>query len=58
MSEHERYLIGVQSHPHIGDGEQIGDLIAPQLGGLFMTPLLVAEYIKYGFENWDGIQSP
>ena len=72
VSEHERCLVGIQSHPCNGDGEQTSDLLAPWLGGLFTTPssilpfakstiadaASVAEYIRYVFENWDGTQSP
>jgi hypothetical protein len=72
VSEHERCPVGVQPHPRNGDGEHTGDLLALRLGGLFTTPsstlpfaksiaadvALVVEYIKYGFKNWDGTQSP
>jgi hypothetical protein len=54
------------------EGEQTGLLPVLRLGGLSTTPsstlpfakstatkaAFVAEYIKYGFENWDGTKSP
>jgi hypothetical protein len=64
--------MGVDRQSRNGDGEQIGVLPALRLGGLSTTlssifpfekskvaeAASVAEYIKYGFENWDGTQSP
>jgi hypothetical protein len=64
--------MGVDWQSRNGDGEQIGVRSALRLGGLSTTPsstfpfekskaaeaASVAEYIKYGFENWDGTQSP
>jgi hypothetical protein len=64
--------MGVDRQSRNGDGEQTGVCPALRLGGLSTTPsstspfekskaaeaALVAEYIKYGFENWDGTQSP
>jgi len=64
--------MGVGRQSRNGDGEQVGVLRALRLGGLSTTPsstfpfekskaaeaASVAEYIKYGFENWDGTQSP
>jgi hypothetical protein len=64
--------MGVDRLSRNGDGEQTGVHPVLQLGGLSMTPsstfpfekskaaeaASVAEYIKYGFENWDGTQSP
>ena len=58
--------MGVDWQSRNGDGEQIGVLPVLRLGGLSTTPSIfpfekskaieamsVAEYIKYGFENWD-----
>jgi hypothetical protein len=64
--------MGVDRQSCNGDGEQTGFLPALRLGGLSTIPsstfpfeksktieaASVAEYIKYGFENWDGTQSP
>jgi hypothetical protein len=64
--------MGVDRQSHNGDGEQTGILPVLQLGGLSTTPsstfpfekskaaeaASVAEYNKYGFENWDRMQSP
>jgi hypothetical protein len=64
--------MGVDRQSCNGDGEQTGVRSALRLGGLSTTPsstfpfekskaaeaALVAEYIKYGFENWDGTQLP
>jgi hypothetical protein len=64
--------MGVDRQSHNGDGEQTGVRPALRLGGLSTTPsstfpfeksrvaeaASVAEYIKYGFENWDKTQSP
>jgi hypothetical protein len=64
--------MGVDQQSRNGDGEQKGVLPALRLGGLSTTPsstfpfekskvteaASVAEYYKYGFENWDGTQSP
>jgi hypothetical protein len=70
IGEYELCRVGVDPYPRNGDGEHIGNLAASRLGGLFTIPssklpfakstaaeaASVAEYIKYGFENWDGRQ--
>jgi hypothetical protein len=64
--------MGVDRQSRTGDGKQRGVRPALQLGGLSTTPsstfpfekskaaeaASIAKYIKYGFENCDGTQSP
>jgi hypothetical protein len=64
--------MGVDRQSRNGDGEQTSVLAALRLGGLSTTlsstfpfekskaaeVVSVTKYIKYGFENWDGTQSP